>query len=170
MGLEIGIIETWQLQISTSKWIHWSRCWFTWPLILGSRCNLAFPTRVLLAELCLVANIIWLQEKWLLYHAVKVVWKGPRSTSILSVPVYTSFCLAQCVYFCVTESVVFLIWCLYESSKAYCGHYYGAMLWDFRSEMVGQFCRSSNTCVKLTYQDQHTLTWLNTALLLNLLQ
>ena len=35
--------------------------------------------------------------------------------------------------------------------RLYCGHYYGAMLWDFRSEMVLQFCRSWNTCVKLSY-------------------
>ena len=34
--------------------------------------------------------------------------------------------------------------------RLYCGHYYGSMLWDLNSEMVGQFCRSWNTCVKLS--------------------
>ena len=35
--------------------------------------------------------------------------------------------------------------------RIYCGHYYGAMLWDLDSEMTGQMCRSWNTCVKLSY-------------------
>ena len=35
--------------------------------------------------------------------------------------------------------------------RIYCGHYYGAMLWDLNSEMTGQMCRSWNTCVKLAY-------------------
>ena len=38
-----------------------------------------------------------------------------------------------------------------KAVRLYCGHYYGAMLWDFQSEMTGQFCRSWNTCVKLAY-------------------
>ena len=33
----------------------------------------------------------------------------------------------------------------------YAGHHYGAMLWDFESEMVSQYCKVWNTCVKLTY-------------------
>ena len=33
----------------------------------------------------------------------------------------------------------------------YLGHHYGSMLWDQDSDMVGQYCRSWSTCVKLTY-------------------
>ena len=38
-----------------------------------------------------------------------------------------------------------------KAVRLYCGHYYGAMLWDFDSDMTGQVCRSWNTCVKLTF-------------------
>ena len=39
-----------------------------------------------------------------------------------------------------------------EAVKLYCLHCYGSMLWDFGGKMTGQFCRSWNTCVKLTYE------------------
>ena len=35
--------------------------------------------------------------------------------------------------------------------NVYASHFYGAMLWDFTSDMSGQFCRSWNTCVKLAW-------------------
>ena len=35
--------------------------------------------------------------------------------------------------------------------NTYAGHHYGSMLWDFQSDMVGQYCRVWNTCVKLSY-------------------
>ena len=33
----------------------------------------------------------------------------------------------------------------------YVSHFYGAMLWDFTSDICGQFYRSWNTCVKLAW-------------------
>ena len=38
-----------------------------------------------------------------------------------------------------------------QAIKVYCGHYYGSMLWELDGDMVGQYCRAWNTCVKLTY-------------------
>ena len=35
--------------------------------------------------------------------------------------------------------------------NVYAGHFYGAMLWDFSSDMCGQVFRSWNTCVKLAW-------------------
>ena len=35
--------------------------------------------------------------------------------------------------------------------NVYASHYYGAMLWDFSSDMCGQFFRTWNTCVKLSW-------------------
>ena len=35
--------------------------------------------------------------------------------------------------------------------RLYCSHYYGGMLWDLTSELAGQFFRTWNTCVKLSY-------------------
>ena len=43
----------------------------------------------------------------------------------------------------------------------YAGHYYGSMLWQLDSDMVGQFCRAWSTCVKLTYDcPRYTKTWI----------
>ena len=45
--------------------------------------------------------------------------------------------------------------------RVYAGHYYGSMLWQLDSDMVGQFCRTWSTCVKLTYDcPRYTKTWL----------
>ena len=45
--------------------------------------------------------------------------------------------------------------------RLYAGHMYGSMLWPLDSNMVGQFCRSWNMCVKLTYDcPRSTKTWL----------
>ena len=45
--------------------------------------------------------------------------------------------------------------------RLYAGHMYGSMLWPLNSDMVGQFCRSWNTCVKLTHGcPRSTKTWL----------
>lgn len=38
-----------------------------------------------------------------------------------------------------------------KAVNTYAGHHYGSMLWDLGSDMVGQYCRVWNTCVKLTY-------------------
>ena len=38
-----------------------------------------------------------------------------------------------------------------KATNLYCYHLYGAMLWDFSSDMCGQFCRSWNTTVKLAW-------------------
>ena len=37
-----------------------------------------------------------------------------------------------------------------QAVRVYCGHNYGSMLWELDSEMVGQYNRAWNTCVKLT--------------------
>ena len=38
-----------------------------------------------------------------------------------------------------------------KAIKVYAGHFYGAMLWDFKSELFGQYCRVWNTSVKLVH-------------------
>jgi hypothetical protein len=39
-----------------------------------------------------------------------------------------------------------------RATSLYCGHCYGAMLWDLSSEMSGQFFKSWNTSVKLAWR------------------
>ena len=36
--------------------------------------------------------------------------------------------------------------------RLYALHMYGSMLWPLNSDMVGQFCRSWNTCIKLAHE------------------
>ena len=38
-----------------------------------------------------------------------------------------------------------------QAVRTYCGHQYGSMLWEINSDMCGQYCRTWNTYVKLTY-------------------
>ena len=38
-----------------------------------------------------------------------------------------------------------------QAVRTYCGHHYGSMLWEINGDMCGQYCRTWNTCVKLTY-------------------
>ena len=37
-----------------------------------------------------------------------------------------------------------------QAVNKYVGHHYGSMLWDMESDMFGQYCRTWNTCVKLS--------------------
>ena len=44
--------------------------------------------------------------------------------------------------------------------RVYASHYYGSMLWQLDSDLVGQFCRTWSTCVKLSYNcPRSTRTW-----------
>ena len=36
-----------------------------------------------------------------------------------------------------------------KAIRVYAGHYYGSMIWDFKSDLCGQYCRVWNTSVKL---------------------
>ena len=38
-----------------------------------------------------------------------------------------------------------------QAVNKYVGHHYGSMLWDMESDMFGQYCRTWNTCVKLSH-------------------
>ena len=38
-----------------------------------------------------------------------------------------------------------------QAINTYCGHFYGAMLWDLSGDSAGQVCRSWNTAVKLVW-------------------
>ena len=38
-----------------------------------------------------------------------------------------------------------------KAIRVYAGHYYGAMLWDLKSDLCGQYCRVWNTSVKMVH-------------------